>query len=199
MSFLLYTFEFALIDFVGLRHALHLEREGYAKVIRHRKGYRRACDPRRPTTVRDNVGQGLFVCATARRRTSRVEAPATPGRQLRLDAGARRHAPDLPGGRAGLLGAGGETASRTHGNPYSTSAGSNRSNSGPGLSVTSLRIASTTARTIRSRDREAVSWERARAAPQRMAGGTRVHGAGRARVWPQIRMVGIPAWRALPT
>jgi hypothetical protein len=64
MSIPLYTFEFALIDFVGLRHALHLEREGYAKVIRHRKGmisrvvlYRRACDPRRPTAVRDYIGQ----------------------------------------------------------------------------------------------------------------------------------------------
>ena len=52
MSIPLYTFEFALIDFVGLRHALHLEREGYAKVIRHRKGmisrvvlYRRTCEP----------------------------------------------------------------------------------------------------------------------------------------------------------
>ena len=64
MSIPLYTFEFALIDFVGLRHALHLEREGYAKVIRHRKGmisrvvlYRRACNPRRRTTLRDYVGQ----------------------------------------------------------------------------------------------------------------------------------------------
>jgi hypothetical protein len=116
MSIPLYTFEFALIDFVGLRHALHLEREGYAKVIRHRKGmisrvvlYRRGLRSAPSHGCAGLRRPGLFVCATARRRTSRVEAPATPGRQLRLDAGARRNAADLPGGRAGLLGAGGVT------------------------------------------------------------------------------------------
>jgi len=64
MSIPLYTFEFALIDFIGRRHALRLERDGNAKVVRHKKGtinrvvlYRRACDPRRPTTVRDYQGQ----------------------------------------------------------------------------------------------------------------------------------------------
>ncbi len=64
MSIPLYTFEFALIDFIGRRHALRLERDGNAKVVRHKKGainrvvlYRRACDPLRPTTVRDYQGQ----------------------------------------------------------------------------------------------------------------------------------------------
>lgn len=65
MSIPLYSFEFALIDFIGRRHALRLERDGMAKVVRHKKGTinrvvlrRRACDPRRPTTVRDYQGQG---------------------------------------------------------------------------------------------------------------------------------------------
>ncbi len=64
MSIPLYTFDFALIDFIGRRHALRLERDGMAKVVRHKKGtinrvvlHRRACDPRRPTTVRDYQGQ----------------------------------------------------------------------------------------------------------------------------------------------
>jgi len=64
MSILLYSFDFALIDFIGRRHALRLERDGMAKVVRHKKGtinrvvlHRRACDPRRPTTVRDYQGQ----------------------------------------------------------------------------------------------------------------------------------------------
>ena len=61
----LYTFDFALIDFIGRRHALRLERDGVGKVVRHKKGgtinrvvlYRRACEPRRPATVRDYAGQ----------------------------------------------------------------------------------------------------------------------------------------------
>jgi hypothetical protein len=64
MAIPLYTFDFELIDFIGRRHALHLERDGAAKIIRHKKGLiaravlrRRACEPRRPTTVRDYQGQ----------------------------------------------------------------------------------------------------------------------------------------------
>jgi hypothetical protein len=66
MSIPLYTFDFALIDFIGRRHALRLERDGIAKVVRHKKGTinrvvlrRRACDPRRPTTVRDYQGKAI--------------------------------------------------------------------------------------------------------------------------------------------
>ena len=38
MSIPLYTFDFALIDFIGRRHALRLEPDGIAKVVRHEKG-----------------------------------------------------------------------------------------------------------------------------------------------------------------
>ena len=38
MSIPLYTFDFALIDFIGRRHALRLERDGIAEVVRYKKG-----------------------------------------------------------------------------------------------------------------------------------------------------------------
>lgn len=38
MSIPLYSSHFALIDFIGRRHALRLERDGMGKVVRHKKG-----------------------------------------------------------------------------------------------------------------------------------------------------------------
>lgn len=61
--------------------------------------------------------------------------------------------------------------------------------------ITSRKIASTIRRITPSRGPEAASWERARAAPQPMAAGTKARGAGRGRVWPRTRKAGIPAWR----
>ena len=60
----LYSSQFALLDFIGRRHALRLERNGLAKVIRHKKTgainrvvlYLRDADPH-PTSVRDYQGQ----------------------------------------------------------------------------------------------------------------------------------------------
>jgi hypothetical protein len=64
MSIPLYRYDFALLDFIGQRQALRLERDGCAKLIRHKKGriarvvlHRLRSDPRRDTTVRNYSGQ----------------------------------------------------------------------------------------------------------------------------------------------
>jgi hypothetical protein len=64
MSIPLYRYDFALLDFIGQRQALRLERDGCAKVVRHKKGHiarvilhRRPSDPRRDVRIRDYSGQ----------------------------------------------------------------------------------------------------------------------------------------------
>jgi hypothetical protein len=64
MAIPLYSPQFALLDFIARRQALRLERDGLAKVVRHKKTgainrvvmHRRAGDPH-PTRVRDYQGQ----------------------------------------------------------------------------------------------------------------------------------------------
>ena len=64
MAIPLYSSQFALLDFIGRRQALRLERDGLAKLVRHKKSdainrvvmHRRPGDPR-PTTIRDFQGQ----------------------------------------------------------------------------------------------------------------------------------------------
>jgi hypothetical protein len=63
MSIPLYSYEFALLDFISEKRALRLENAGLAKLVR-RKGhlnrvvlYRRPGDPN-PTTVRQYMGTG---------------------------------------------------------------------------------------------------------------------------------------------
>jgi len=64
MAIPLYSSQFALLDFIARRQALRLERDGLAKVVRHKKTgainrvvmHRRPGDPH-PTRVRDYQGQ----------------------------------------------------------------------------------------------------------------------------------------------
>ena len=64
MAVPLYSSQLALLDFIGRRQALRLERDGLAKVIRHKKNgtmnrvvmHRRDGDPH-PTTIRNYQGQ----------------------------------------------------------------------------------------------------------------------------------------------
>jgi len=63
MTVPLYSYDCEFQGLVPLRRALKLERDGLAKVVRHKKGriaravmYKRPGDPK-PTTVRDHMGQ----------------------------------------------------------------------------------------------------------------------------------------------
>ena len=68
MAIPLYSFDSELLDFIGRREALRLERDKQARIVRQRKGeiarvilHRRCCDPRRPVQIRDYQGQAYSL------------------------------------------------------------------------------------------------------------------------------------------